>query len=83
MICPKCSREVTVLRTHWRDGEMDEACLRCIPPERVYPLDGINKHGYTVTPAYYDNITSRRSVYEGGEHNVIHYKGTKHFVMGA
>lgn len=83
MICDGCQREVT-RATFVKDGERAlYFCVRCKSPHRTYPLGvGVNKNGYTVSPAYYDDITSRRGVYENGERHVeTGHRNKTHFVM--
>ena len=59
-------------------------CAHCKPRHMTYALGVVtNKSGYTVSPAYYDDITSRRSVYESdGRHVETGHKLRTHFVMG-
>ena len=70
-----------------RDGERAlYLCVCCLKPHKTYPLGVVtNKSGgYTVSPAYYDDITGRRGVYENGERHIeTGHKLKTHFVMGS
>ncbi len=67
-----------------KDGERAlYLCAHCRPRQKTYALGVVvNKNGYTVSPAYYDDITGRRSVYESdGRHVETGHKKRTHFVM--
>ena len=83
MICDGCQKEVIRATVMFEGDERWYLCVHCVPVRKSRIGLHLNKSGgYTVSPAYYEDITTRRMVRDAGEktHHVENRVNRTHFV---